>query len=356
MMERSPIPDEEVLRQVEESFLAHLERTASLESGILTVGENSLSVGIILKEMDPEGYRSSMLAFIDAKREKLAMAIEQKYPMPVSFPVYLATNYADSNTHRMSYLKDAWESVIRFVHAVCFSEIRYRGTTVNPSENFSYKSVRSDSLHRLIVNIEAMLALARDTNSDLWVSGLSDDVLDHMKTLNGIRNTIAHSPSATETEAGSMLTSIESAFWSMMEGLPGLEDIQLFRCLALEGSNMRAEAYVGHGNTPRRTRIPINAQQLMKSYSLTPPPFDPQHLLAGIGGAYLCVSPFVHFLQSVDGRSVQMCLLRLERKIEDEQYLIYDVLGESKELVLPKSMFEDHFADLRRVFGLSEVS
>jgi hypothetical protein len=345
-----PIPG--LNEREEEAFHLYLDETATLDASSFYVAGTPFRAAEVLKSLDPAAYIEALTLYRNVRLEQIPDKVLASFPGPIAYCFHMFSRFADTENMRLMHLRDAWEAVIRFIHALVLGEARVRTLDLTGVDGFKFKDVLSDSVDRLIQNIESMVKVSDATGLGLGTATLLGGTSsDQLRTSNRIRNGFSHSQALTEVKAGELIAESLSEFLPLLAGLEDLSQLTLMRVLALRGMDLQGEIYTGYSLVPSRQRILVGPDAVSLAYSRQPPYFQPGHMLAHWNDEFYCLAPFVHFRESSTGHSAQICLLRRSRESRGARKLIYDVMGESEDFEVDREHLQEHLNDVRALFS-----
>lgn len=340
-----------------EAFNQYLDDNSSFESGVLAVGQAGFRASEILQNLDYNAYRVAYSAFLNARQEETVSLVTGSFPSPIAYWFHMFNFAFDSELHRFLYLRDTWEAVIRFVHALLLAELRLKRMSLRSisSRSFSVDGLFSDSMHKLIQNISHIINYAHGQCIPLQVATLlGSDFELQVKNLNRLRNSFSHDQTPPELQARQMSQESLEMLMPVFQSLSPISEMTLLRFLRLDDLDVVCEPFVGPTAAPMRQSIRVTLDVINEAYGQEPPYLRPAHMLVYWDGHFYCLAPFIHCRQTASRHGTQICLFKKVQKRQDLRVFEYEVLGESDKFDIADTEFTDHLSSLHLLFSPAE--
>ena len=114
-------------------------------------------------------------------------------------------------------------------------------------------------------------------------------------------------------------------------------------------TTLRCEMFRGHALVRTIKPVSITTTQLRDSSKF----FRNDHMIAQCGAAMFTLRPLVAIREDTTGHAPRLCTFRRTRGETPNRIVIFEVVGESQQVELPRRGFSVDFDDLRALFGLS---
>jgi hypothetical protein len=355
-----PVPDDDELvltPEEAETFHQYLDEISYYEDGSLWIGQSSFAAAEVLKTLEPNAYRVMYSTFLNERQDQVISQVTSGFPSPIAYCFHMFNNVADTENQRLMHLRDSWEATIRLLHAIVIAEARDRKISFASTKDFCFSNVISDSVDRLIRNIEAVLGTVSDQGIDFDSSQLfGKEIGSQLRTLNRVRNGFSHSQAKSELQASNLIQSSLDELIPLFESLEGLSEITLMRVIRLENLSLRSEIHTGYSQVPSRRNIPVTSEGITAAYSHCPSYFLDSHMLIHWNDRFYCLAPLVHFRPTATGNSTQICLYKTQNNGAGNKRLVFDIVGEGMDTELERSLFTDHLNEIRMLFGAGQES
>lgn len=346
-------PSADILTKSEEdAFRQYLADNCSFENGLLIIGDAVFDAFDILKEMDPQAFANSLVAFRDERLGQLARLVTEAFPGPIAYCFHMYVNGADNEHQRLQFLRDSWEALARFVHALVVSEARHRKMDLQKS-GISFSDLFSDRIAQILDNIEAILTYAAEEGEDLVsFRVLGPSFVEKLRRLNHLRNGFSHSNTLSAQQTSDLIDDSIEEFIPLLWSLEELRDTHLLRVISMDGNSLRLERYVGYAQVRRTGSMIVSNETMLEAFAQPIPFFRSDHLLVSRDDQFFCLSLFIHFRTDSSGHHTRILLLKKRMTVEEEPRFVFDVIGESQEISIARAQFSLHVNDLRACFGL----
>ena len=153
----------------------------------------------VLYKMSEKKYSAALDRYVADAKVSIDR-IEDKFPTPIAYYFYQATNNYRNDHHRLDLLKSCWESVVFFLYGLTVGEARHRKLDLK-SLGIKWPKYWSDKLFDKISIIENILDYVTKTGISFDCSSIIPiATLNLIKKLNQERNGFEHAAAKTSAQ------------------------------------------------------------------------------------------------------------------------------------------------------------
>jgi hypothetical protein len=330
------------------SFNAWIDARFQTEnSGSLEILGLSLRPSEVLHRMDFARYLAAFPEFKQHWEETLIATVVTDFPIMIAHPFYRFLEGSENETQRFQFLRDTWEGLINFVHALVVSEARAAGMALTAPAKCG--NILTEKLAERIDTIEHILTLAAAGGVVLESGKVVDLALTAtIKQLNQTRNAFSHTGAIAEDQAKNFITECLDDVFDVLDAFSGLKEVKLIRYDALDGMQLRHEKFDGHANTKRFGKLPL----IVATAGAVMPLLSKDETLVSIRGKILSVRPFITFIpQAAGGHVTQVAFLKKTKGAAPNRRLIYEIVGEANEIEQDRALYQTAINEIRALFG-----
>ena len=178
----------------------------------------------VLYEMSKGSYTIALQEFKEKEISDLKQTIFNNFPTPIAVCFYRFENGFENNIQRLHFLRDTWESVINFLHALVIGNFRYKCLNIADS-GVKFNDLFTDKISIKLLTIERLLQFAENADLNLECNDfIPIDTIQDMRELNRERNEFSHSAALSENQARKIIIEnideVQSLLMSLMDCTP----------------------------------------------------------------------------------------------------------------------------------------
>lgn len=303
----------------------------------------------VLHQLSFGTYEAAIADYEAQREDELKELATTEFPAPIAHYFYRFLYGSENELQHLHFLRDTWEATISILHALVISELRFRQIPL--SDPLKFRELLSDSLNDRLVNIERAFDVAANQGIALTASTLIPrTVIGHIRELNQTRNAFSHAAAQSDEQARTHVSECYGDVVDILQELRGLGEVKVLRYLGQENySTLRHECFDGHAMTKTIKKVELTPRQLADS---APRYFRDDQILVACGGNYFGLRPFLYFYQDPNGHLTKLCIFKKAKGEPPNRKLIYEVVGESREIELDRATFKPELDELRAMFGL----
>ena len=314
--------------------------------GDLEILGEKLRPSEVLHKFSFDTYQAKFAEYKRHREEAIISTVTESFPIVIAHPFYRCIYGFENEIQRLQFLRDTWEGLINFVHALVVSESRAEKLPLGAPVKCA--NVLSDSLATRIGTIENVLSVANSSGIPLESTKIVNlEVVTTIKELNHTRNAFSHSGAVSEHRATALINECIEDVFDVLDGFSLLRDVKLLRYDRLDGLQMRHERFDGHAKTRRYGGIQLNPTRL----STFAPLLTKEETLLAIKGKIFSACPFLVFVPHSSGHSVQVAFYKKARGDAPNRKLIFEIVGEANEIEQDRSQFQPVINEIRAQFG-----
>jgi hypothetical protein len=214
-----------------------------------------------------------------------------------------------------------------------------------------FDSFLSDKLGDRLANIEKIFEVAAANSVLMCVKGvISMGVLSKMRELNRTRNAFSHSAAISEQQAQEYIAECSEDVLEVLSELKALKDFKVLRYLSQEGlKRVKCESFEGHAMTRTIKKTDLSEQQVKTSGHY----LQKDQMLVLCPNYLLAPRPFIFFQQDGAGHTTKLCFLKKAKGTKPDRKLLFEVVGEAREIELDRLLFKPELDELRALLALS---
>jgi hypothetical protein len=303
----------------------------------------------ILHQLSFNTYEVALADYRAEKEEDLKEVVTSEFPAPIAHYFYRFLHGSENELQRLHFLRDTWEAIINFLHALAVGEIRFLNLPL--TEPLKFSEFLSNQLNDRLVNIERILDHARTHNVTLECEKvLSKALLTKIRELNQTRNAFSHIGAQSEEQARQFISESYVDAIDVLEQLRSLRDIKVMRYLSQQGlKSVRHERFDGHAMTKTIKDLQLTKTQVTDSGRY----LQDDQLIVTCGKRFFGLRPFFYFYHDPNGHLTKLCFFKQTRGNVPDRKLIFEVVGESREVGFDRTIFKPELDELRTMFGLA---
>jgi hypothetical protein len=303
----------------------------------------------ILHQFSFDTYEIALADYRSEKEEELKEVVTGEFPAPIAHYFYRFLYGSESELQRLHFLRDTWEAVINFLHALVVGETRFLNLPF--SEPLKFSDLLSDKLNARLLNIERILDYSK-ANGVTLESGnvVSKPLLEEIRELNRTRNAFSHIGAQSEEQARQFISECYADVIDVLERLKRLREIKVMRYLNQQGLRIvRHERFDGHAMTKTIKDLQLTKTQVTDSARY----LQNDQLIVACGKRCFGLRPFYHFEQDPNGHLTKLCFYKKTKGNNPNRKLVFEVVGESREVKFDRTIFKPELDELRSMFGLA---
>jgi hypothetical protein len=315
-------------------------------SGGLSILGKALRPSEVLHRLGYDVYESAFQQFKQSREESLIDLVTEQFPIIIAHPFSRFLEASENEIQRLQFLRDTWEGLINFVHAVIVGEARNAKLQMLAPARCS--NILSDRLADRISTIESVLLIARKAQVILEASKIIDPAtIAVIRVLNQARNAFSHTGAPSEGQAKQYIAECIDEVFDVLEAFTCLKDVRLLRYDRLDGTQLRHERFDGHSRTRRFSSVHIPPALAAASVTL----LTREETLVLAGGKLLSVKPLLHLIPHPGGHFTQVTFFKKAKGAPPDRKLVFEIVGESVEVEEARQPFQPIVNDIRALFG-----
>ncbi len=303
-----------------------------VENYLVEIEEYEFPSSEVLFRISHEKYTEALARYTADPKVRLSR-IEDKFPNPIAYYFYQASNNYQNDHHRLDLLKSCWESILFFLYGLVVGEARHRKLDLK-SLGIKWEKYWSNKLSDKLTIIENIL----DYTSKSGITfGCSDIIpistLGLIKKLNQERNGFEHASAKTTAQQQALYVELYPQLELVLRQLIKLEDVVVFRYHEAETPLYpRCEILNGNDLNGKKEIIPIRKDNYIEIVDY----FNSGSIYAQVKGEVFCLSPFIHFTQETHETNAIICFYKQDKGGKYH----FEVVSKSQDQEFEKITFE----------------
>jgi hypothetical protein len=304
---------------------------------------------LVLHQLSFDTYEVALADYRAQKEEELKEVVTSEFPAPIAHYFYRFLYGSENELQRLHFLRDTWEAIINFLHALVVGETRFLCLSLTAPLKFS--ELLSDKLNARLLNIERLLDYAIANGVTLESEKVvSKALLTKIRELNQTRNAFSHIGAQSEEQARQFISESYVDVIDVLEQLKRLREIKVMRYLNQQGlKNVRHERFDGHSMTKTIKDLQLTKTQVNDSARY----LQNDQLIVACGKRFFGLRPFYYFEQDPNGHLTKLCFYKQAKGNSPNRKLVFEVVGESREVKFDRGIFKPELDELRTMFGLA---
>jgi len=318
------------------------------ENGPLSILGTTIRPSEALYLLARDTYEAAYSDFLADKQNQICESVFSDYPTLIAYYFYRFEHGYEDETQRLHFLRSTWEAVINLIHALIVSEARCRTLDLSGSK-LKLSNLLTDRLAQRLQNVQSILSFAKEDGTPLDTANIiPEDTIKKMATLNQTRNAFLHTAAQSVDQAKQYISETYEDVLNILEDLSGLKEVYLVRYRNQEGLKLRYESFDGHAMTRTITEKEITQNQFNTANRF----FNQEQILAFYDETILSLKPFLHFQISASGHETRLCIFKKTSGNPPNRNITFEIIGESREILLDRAIFQNEINELRALFGL----
>lgn len=300
----------------------------------------------VLHKFSFDTYQAAFPDFKRFREELIISTVTEKFPIIIAHPFFRFLEGSENELQRLQFLRDTWEGLINFVHALVVSEARAARLSLGVPAKCG--QILSESLAVRIGTVESILGLAASSGLKLESSKLVDlGLATTIKELNQARNAFSHTGAVAEDQAKTYINECIEDVFDVLDGFRGLSEVRLLRYDRLDGLRIRHERFDGHAKTKRFGELPVSQANL----GAIVPLLKKEETLLAVGGVIFNAHPFLHLIPQPGGHVTQVAFFKKTKGDAPNRKLLFEIVGEANEFEEDRVPFQPAINEIRVQFG-----
>jgi hypothetical protein len=314
-----------------------------IENYLVEIEEYEFPSSEVLYQMSQEKYADALARYATDPKVSLSR-IEEKFPTPIAYYFYQATNNYQNDHHRLDLLKSCWESIVFFLYGLALGEARHRKLDLK-SLGIKWDKYWSDKLFDKLTIVENILDYATKSGITFGCSGIIPiPTLNLIKKLNQERNGFEHASAKTSAQQQALYKELYPQLELVLRQLIKLEQVVVFRYHdAQTPLYPRCEIFNGSSLDGKKEIIPIRKDNYIEIMDY----FGSGAVYAQVMGEVFCLAPFIHFAQEVHETNAVLCFYKKEKGGKYH----FEVVSKSQNKEFEKNTFNVTEYQLRSLVG-----
>lgn len=302
----------------------------------------------VLHQLSFDTYEVALADYRAQKEEELKEVVTSEFPAPIAHYFYRFLYGSENELQRLHFLRDTWEAIINFLHALVVGETRFLNLPL--TEPLKFSELLTKQLYDRLVTIERILDYASIHGVVLESEQVvSRGLLTKVRELNQTRNAFSHIGAQSEEQARQFISESYGDVIDVLEELRSLREIKVMRYLNQQGvKNVRHERFDGHAMTKTIKDLQLTKTQINDSERY----LQKDQLIVTCGKRLFGLRPFLYFEEEPNGHLTRLCFFKQPKGGVPDRKLIFEVVGESREVILDRAIFKPELDELRTMFGL----
>jgi len=286
----------------------------------------------VLYKMSQEKYGEALNRYADDPKVSL-IRIEERFPTPIAYYFYQATNNYQNDHHRLDLLKSCWESIVFFLYGLVVGEARHRKLDLK-SLGIKWDKYWSDKLFEKLTIVENILDYVTKRGIVFGCSVIIPILtLNLIKKLNQERNGFEHASAKTSAQQQTLYKELYPQLELVLRQLIKLEQVVVFRYHdAQTPLYPRCEIFNGISLDGKKEIISIRRDNYVEIMDH----FNSGAVYAQVQGEVFCLAPFIHFAQEVHETNAVLCFYKKEKAGKYQ----FEVISKSQDKEFEKNTFD----------------
>jgi len=301
----------------------------------------------VLHRMSFDTYEAAFADYQHDREEDIKVFVTDEFPILIAHPFSRFLEGAEHEVQRLQFLRDTWEGLINFVHALVVSEAR--ALRLPLADPVKCASLFSDSLAARLNSIEEILKLAANKGAALECAKIVDlRAVGAIIDLNRTRNAFSHCGAVSEDQAKGFINECVEDVFDVLEAFSDLRRICMLRYDRLDGGKLRHERFDGHAKTKRFAEITVTPTMLVSANPL----LTKSETLVFDGAKLFSVRPFLHLVPKASGHVTEVAFFKKTQGDDPKRMILFEFVGEAHSFDLPRKQFQPEINEIRALFGL----
>lgn len=335
-------------------------RLIDRENRLVRIEGKQFAPSWVLFCMDRPAYGARIESLKIEREERIKRTVVTKYPAPIAHSFDRFENGSKDHKEKLDHLRNTWEACITTLFAFVVGEARLRRLQLeqlkirraNSEQQVHYRHVLTDSLAMRLDVTKAILEHAAATGTTFLVSKMiSISTLERIRTLNQVRNTLAHRSPVSPTQARRVVADCQGEVVEILAELRGLRCVSVIRYLSHRGAILQHERFRGTGlrREIRDLQIPAANRANWDQYC-----FEEGRTLAVFEDSTpICLQPFICCKERESGHFTRLCFFK---QISSGGQFQYEDLAESEFVSIDPGSSEPDIEELRNLFGVRQAN
>lgn len=295
----------------------------------------------VLYKMSYDSYLEALARYTADPKVKLSR-IENKFPAPIAYYFYQATNNYQNDHHRLDLLKSCWESIVFFLFGLVVAEARHRKLDLK-SLGIKWKTYWSNKLHDKLTITENILDYVTKNGISFGCASIIPiATLTNIKKLNQERNGFAHASAKTTAQQRELYNTLYPLLELILRQLIKLEEVVVFRYHdAQTPLYPRCEIFNGYSLDGKKEIIPLRRDNFIEIMD----DFDARTIYAKVIDEVFCLSPFIHFFQEAHETNAVICYYKQKKGGKYD----FEIINRSQNHAFERSVFSIMEDKLKRL-------
>lgn len=302
------------------------------ENYSVEIEEYQFASSEVLYKMDQGKYAAALERYAADPKVSLDR-IEERFPTPIAYYFYQATNNYQNDHHRLDLLKSCWESIVFFLYGLVVGEARHRKLDLK-SLGIKWDKYWSDKLFDKLTIVENILDYVTKTGIAFGCSSIIPiSTLSLIKKLNQERNGFEHAAAKTSAQQKALYNDLYPQLELVLRQLIKLENVAVFRYHDAETPLYpRCEIFNGNSLDGRKEIIQLQKNNYVEVLDH----FNVNSVFAKIENEVFCLAPFIHFCQEAHETNAIICFYK---QVKGGKYN-FEIVSKSQNKEFEKSVFQ----------------
>lgn len=258
--------------------------------------------------------------------------IVNRFPTPIAYYFYQATNNYQNDHHRLDLLKSCWESIVYFLFGLVIGEARHRKLDLK-SRGMKWPKYWSNKLFDKLTIVENILDYVTTTGITFGCSSVIPiSTLSLIKKLNQERNGFEHAAAKTAAQQKALYSTLYPQLELVLGKLIKLENVTVFRYHDAETPLYpRCEIFNSYSLEGKKNIVPLQKD----NYVAVLDHFNADSVFAKIENEIFCLEPFIHFCQETHETNAIICFYKQDK---GGQYQ-FEIVSKSQNKAFDKATF-----------------
>lgn len=309
------------------------------ENYSVKIEEYEFASSEVLFKMDLDKYGDALLRHTTDPKVSLDR-VEKRFPTPIAYYFYQATNNYQNNHHRLDLLKSCWESIIFFLYGLVVGEARHRKLDLK-SLGIKWPKYWSDKLFDKLTIVENILDYVTKTGIAFGCSSfIPISTLNLIRKLNQERNGFEHAAAKTTAQQKALYNFLNPQLELVLRQLIKLENVIVFRYHDAETPLYpRCEIFNGYSLEGKKDIIPLQKDNYIEVLDH----FNANSVFAKVENDIFCLAPFIHFCQETHEPNAVICFFK---QVKGGKYY-FEIVSKSQNKAFEKTIFKNMENQLR---------
>jgi hypothetical protein len=314
-----------------------------IENYLVEVEEYEFPSSEVLYKMSQEKYAAALARYASEPKVSLSR-IEEKFPTPIAYYFYQATNNYQNDHHRLDLLKSCWESIVFFLYGLVLGEALHRKLDLK-SLGIKRGKYWSDKLFDKLSIVENILDYTIKSGIHFNCAPIIPlATINLIRKLNQERNGFEHALAKTTAQQKALYNELYPQLEMVLRQLIKLEEVIVFRYHDSETPLLpRCEIFNGSSLEGKKEIIILQKE----NYIAIMDNFNSSSIYAQINGEAFCLGPFIHFVQEPHETNAVLCFYKHDKggryhfevvsKSQDKEFekKTFDVMEQQLKYLVP---------------------